>query len=83
VSGGHVYRGADVPLLHGWYLYADYCSGWIRGLRWTGTTVLEDRELLPPGIGSITSFGRDGRGELYVLTQAGTIYRIVTATDLP
>lgn len=83
VSGGQVYRGADVPLLHGWYLYADYCSGWIRGLRWTGTTVLEDRELLPPGIGSITSFGRDGRGELYVLTQAGTIYRIVTATDLP
>jgi glucose/arabinose dehydrogenase len=78
VTGGYVYRGAAIPSLQGHYLYADYCSGWVRSFRWIGgvATDLQDRPELSPGSG-ITSFGEDDAGELYVLRESGIIYRIV------
>ncbi|MDH5316397.1 MAG: glucose dehydrogenase, partial [Gemmatimonadota bacterium] len=79
VTGGYVYRGAAIPALVGRYLYADYCSGWVRSFRYQGGQATEqlDRPELRPG-GNITSFGEDARGELYILTQGGGLYRIVT-----
>jgi glucose/arabinose dehydrogenase len=79
VTGGYVYRGAAIPALVGQYLYADYCSGWVRSFRYQGGQATEqlDRPELRPG-GNITSFGEDARGELYILTQGGGLYRIVT-----
>ena len=78
VTGGYVYRGPAVPTLVGHYIYADYCSGWVRSFRYQGGQATEqlDRAELRPG-GNITSFGEDARGELYVLTQGGGVYRIV------
>ena len=29
ITGGYVYRGAAIPGLYGWYLYGDYCTGFI------------------------------------------------------
>ena len=78
VSGGYVYRGADVPGLVGRYVYADFCSGTIWALhrdaegQWVNETLLET-DL------SITSFGEDEAGELYVLNRQGTISRIAAA----
>jgi glucose/arabinose dehydrogenase len=77
VTSGYVYRGTALTGMQGVYFYADYCGGWVRSFRWAGGQVTEEAEWtsLAPG-GSITSFGEDAAGELYLLTQAGGVYRI-------
>jgi glucose/arabinose dehydrogenase len=78
VQGGYVYRGAYVTPLIGYYLYADYCSGVIGGFKYAGgaATAKQDFTIfLSPGAG-VVSFGEDGRGELYLMTYGGTLYRI-------
>jgi uncharacterized protein (TIGR03437 family) len=75
VTGGFVYRGTAWPGLRGVYLYGDYCSGRIWGLERQGTQ-WTNRLLLASGF-TITTFGEDEAGELYVANVAsGTIYRI-------
>lgn len=78
VTGGYVYRGSAIPALQGHYLYGDYCRGWVRSFRYQGGVAVdpEDRPELSPGQ-LLTSFGEDATGELYVLTQGGTVYRMV------
>ena len=78
VTGGYVYRGAAIPALQGLYLYGDYCGGWVRSFRWVGGQATEQQVQpdLSPGE-SITSFGEDAAGELYIVTGAGRVYRIV------
>ena len=60
-------------------LYGDYCQGWVRSFRFVGgqPTDQRDWQTLRPG-GNVTSFGQDAAGEIYVLTQQGGVYRIVT-----
>ncbi|MFZ5660181.1 MAG: PQQ-dependent sugar dehydrogenase [Pseudomonadota bacterium] len=70
ITGGYVYRGSRVPALTGIYLYADYCSGEIFGLR-DG----RQRVLLPTKL-RITSFGQDEQGEVYVVGHEGTVHRL-------
>jgi glucose/arabinose dehydrogenase len=84
VVGGFVYRGCKIPGLQGTYFYADYCQGTIHSLRYSGGVITEhvDRtaELAPGGIldiGSISSFGLDGEGELLILDSGGgELFRI-------
>lgn len=81
VTGGYVYRGARVPILQGRYLYSDYCSGFVRSFRWQNGGVADARDWsgeLDPG-SLVTSFGEDARGELYITTAGGRVYRIVSA----
>jgi glucose/arabinose dehydrogenase len=73
VTGGYVYRGSEVPALKGIYIFGDYCSGEMFGLRGPERSLLLDTEL------SISSFGEDEAGELYVVDHGGTIYRIEAA----
>jgi hypothetical protein len=77
VTGGYVYRGSAIPALQGHYLYGDYCAGWVRSFRWVNGQAVDqtDRPELSPGFG-ITSFGEDGAGELYIVIQSGTVFRI-------
>jgi hypothetical protein len=75
VTGGMVYRGKAFPRLVGAYLYGDYCSGRIWGLRRQGgkwiSTELPDTKI------SISTFGEDEAGEVYVADHAsGAIYRV-------
>lgn len=79
VTGGFVYRGDDIPALRGHYFYSDYCEGWIRSFRYAGGAATEPRTWDVPGVGNVTSFGEDARGELYVLTAGGAVYRIRAA----
>lgn len=78
VTGGYVYRGPAIPALVGHYLYADYCSGWVRSFQYSGGQAVnrQDQPALSPG-GNVTSFGEDATGEVYILTQGGIVYRIV------
>jgi len=74
VTGGYVYRGST-PSLRGTYLYGDFCSGRIWGLRHSGVS-WENRLLLDSNL-LISTFGEDEAGELYVADYgAGSIYRI-------
>lgn len=75
VTGGYVYRGQRVRALLGRYLFADYCSGRIWTLRENGgrwvMESLRDTEL------SVSSFGEDQAGEIYVVDHRGAVYQIV------
>ncbi len=77
IIGGFVYRGKAIPALNGVYLYADYTDQWIAGLKWNGSELTFDSELLRPRI-NISSFGQDKDGELYVCDYGGgRILRII------
>ena len=75
ITGGVVYRGQQFPRLQGVYLYGDYCSGRIWGLRHTagGWQVQQ----LAATAFRIATFGEDEAAEIYVADYAGgAIYRI-------
>jgi glucose/arabinose dehydrogenase len=79
VTGGYVYRGSAITGLAGSYFYADYCNAWIRSFRYSGGQLVDHwdwSQKLATG-GSISSFGEDARGELYVVAHNGRIYRLV------
>lgn len=61
ITGGYVYRGSQNALPRGSYLYGDYCTGEI--LLWHNN----QQTLLVDSSRSITSFGEDEAGELYVV----------------
>ncbi len=76
VTGGYVYRGDRLLSLRGAYVYGDFCSGKIWGLRYDGSTVTEVKLLVDSNL-SITSFGQDLAGSLYILSRNDGIYRLV------
>jgi glucose/arabinose dehydrogenase len=74
VTGGYVYRGS-MPEWQGVYFYGDYCSGIVSGLiqvngQW------QTKELFDTGL-TITTFGTDESGELYLASDSGTIYQLI------
>ncbi|MBT8486416.1 MAG: glucose sorbosone dehydrogenase [Phycisphaerales bacterium] len=68
VTGGYVYRGVKHPDLVGVYLYADYSSGKVWGLRYENDTVTGLRQVSETGGRRVhvASFGEDVAGELYI-----------------
>ncbi len=72
VTGGYVYSGTRFPSMDGRYFYADYCSGTIWGASQPLNTSL-----------SITSFGLDSSGNLYVLDAGGGVYLLGEAGASP
>jgi hypothetical protein len=80
VTGGYVYRGAAIPAIQGTYFFADYCAGWVRSIRYAGTSATELTEwpTLSPG-GLVTSFGEDASGELYVMNETA-VFKLVPGT---
>jgi hypothetical protein len=79
VTGGYVYRGSAVPALSGTYFYADFCAGFVRSFRFQNGQPTEQKEwpLLSQSGGSITSFGEDAAGELYITTQGGGLFKFI------
>ncbi len=76
ISGGHVYRGSRWPRLDGHYLYGDYCSGRIWGLRRAGGG-WQSQQLAITGR-AISAFGEDESGNLYVVDHsAGQVLAVV------
>lgn len=83
ITGGYVYRGGSIPDLNGTYFYGDYCTGIVRSLRFVGGTATEERDWASSlrtasgqPMAGLSSFGRDARGELYLLLLDGEVYRI-------
>ena len=86
VTGGFVYRGSAYPVMAGGYLFGDFCSGrmWMFSpLASAPVTATLVRDATASPQLSISSFGEDEAGELYVCDLAtGGIYK-VTATAKP
>jgi glucose/arabinose dehydrogenase len=75
VTGGYVYRGRAVAAATGRYFYGDYCSGIISSLR-VQNGVATDLRREPFQVSSLTSFGQDAAGELYLATGDGRIFKL-------
>jgi glucose/arabinose dehydrogenase len=82
VTGGYVYRGQMFPDLVGTYLFSDYGSGRIWGLTETSRGTWTRTELLRSGL-SVSSFGEDEAGEVYVVNHSGSIHRIRVVNPTP
>jgi glucose/arabinose dehydrogenase len=85
ITGGYVYRGLQFLSMRGIYFYGDFCSGKLFSLinnlnnTWTSSLVISTNY-------SISSFGEDEKGELYLADYAGgKVYQLISTTfaDVP
>lgn len=96
ITGGYVYRGDENPALDGTYFFADYARAKIWMTQYPGTglataTLIQNpqaslRLKTPDGstIDSISSFGQDAQGRLYITElgsneTSGELFRLVPA----
>jgi Glucose / Sorbosone dehydrogenase len=78
ITGGYRYRGALYSGLEGVYFYADFCTGRIWGASLDASGSWNSKQVLDTDL-SITSFGEDEDGELYLAhfsSTNGTIYKV-------
>lgn len=82
ITGGHVYRGCRIANLQGHYFWGDYCDGGVNSFLidagstsletdWSGTVDPTSALLF-----SLTSFGKDAQGEIYVVDRDGIISKL-------
>ncbi|HBI44048.1 MAG TPA: hypothetical protein DDY78_14530 [Planctomycetales bacterium] len=69
IIGGHVYRGARLTELQGYYVYGDYVTARIWALRYDEAKgrVVTNRPIKDRGK-AMFSFGEDEKGEVYLLS---------------
>ncbi len=89
ITGGEVYRGCAIPELFGMYFYADYCTNEIWSFRYNGAVVdllQRTADFVPPDpleIHSISSFGKDAAGELYICDLGGgEVFKIIPGAPI-
>jgi mono/diheme cytochrome c family protein len=80
ITGGSVYRGTRLPELVGAYLYGDWSTGRVWGIKHDGAKAIWHRELVDTPF-NITGFGTDHAGELYVIDQVSGFYRLEPTTE--
>ncbi len=80
LTGGRVYRGTRLPELVGAYVYGDWSTGKVWGIKHDGTKALWQRELVDTPF-NITGFGTDHAGELYVIDQVSGFYRLEPTSE--
>ena len=94
ITGGYVYRGVRLgPTYRGRYFFGDFVSGRVWSvaisLSANGDAAASDRREHTAELGgrtilgSVSSFGVDGDGELYVVNYAGAIVRITAPVSTP
>jgi glucose/arabinose dehydrogenase len=79
ITGGYVYRGKALPELVGVYVYGDFDTGRIWGLREQDGKAIVNGELIDRKREkklSIAAFGEDPEGELFILAFDGQIHRL-------
>jgi glucose/arabinose dehydrogenase len=78
ITGGVVIRDPGLTEWQGIYLYGDYCSGTIWGLLRDARGNWQSMQLFSTGY-SISSFGEDLSGTVYVVDLNGAVYRLERA----
>ncbi len=66
ITGGYVYRGANLPNWQGVYLFGDYCSGEVWGLLQDAQGQWQTQALFQTPY-RISAFGQDAGGNVYLL----------------
>jgi glucose/arabinose dehydrogenase len=88
VTGGFVYRGLTLgPAFNGRYFFADYLTRriWSIGINQSAGQMTDLREHTSElgAVGSLSAFGVDAAGELYLVSHsAGQIFRITAAAPV-
>jgi glucose/arabinose dehydrogenase len=88
ITGGYVYRGNALPHIDGTYFFADFVHGKIGSFIYDpnraqlDASVVDRTPQLDPngtlfGANSISSFGEDGFGELYIVDINGEVYKLI------
>jgi glucose/arabinose dehydrogenase len=81
ITGGFVYRGRAIPAAVGRYFYGDFCTGEVESFRLGADAKATDLRTEPVTVPLLSSFGEGPRGELYLLSLDGDVYRL--AAPLP
>ena len=87
ITGGYPYRGCAMPDLQGHYFYADYVLSnfWSALPQKNGNVTVQNRNsqlrtsTSGVSVNQVSSFGEDARGEIYIVSQSGRIFKIVPA----
>lgn len=74
ITGGEIYRGSAYPNLYGTYLFGDFCSGNVWGLKWTGSSW--STMLLAETNYRWMTFGLGEDGTIYGAHRSGGIFLI-------
>jgi glucose/arabinose dehydrogenase len=82
ISGGYIYRGAKYQDLYGKYFFADYCNSQIQYLS-DSSAPFTRTNLGLLGATSVTTFGEDKNGELYLSSNANKIMKIISSDCAP
>ncbi|MFO0783727.1 MAG: PQQ-dependent sugar dehydrogenase [Phycisphaerales bacterium] len=88
IIGGYVYRGCRMPDLEGVYFFADYNNNNVWSFRYVNGVksefTLRNSQITPSlqgtVVNTITTFGEDANGEIYLADNGGQIYKIVPST---
>ena len=80
LTGGLVYRGKQFPELIGAYIYGDWSTGRVWGIKHDGEKVLWHKLLVDTPF-NITGFGSDHAGEVYVIDEVSGFYGLEATTD--
>ncbi len=75
VTAGYRYRGPETDTLPRFFVFGDFCSGRIWGGRSDRAGNWRMRLLIDTNL-SISSFGEDEAGHLYVIDYGGEVYRL-------
>jgi mono/diheme cytochrome c family protein len=80
MTGGLIYNGSALPELKGAYIYADYSTGRIWGIRHDGKEITWHNLIADSSL-QITGFGTDSKGEMLICDHQpgdkGGFYRLV------
>ena len=76
ITGGYVVRDIRLPGLDGRYLYGDFCTGQLRSFTAKPGVPAAGDSALGPTVPSLSSFGIDPSGRVYVASLDGPVYRI-------
>ena len=78
ITGGYVYRGSVIPGIRGHYFYSDYCAGFLKSFRFENGVAVDQKDW---GLteSSVTSFGQDFAGEIYMMS-GNTILKLAPGT---
>ena len=82
ITGGYVYRGSRLPRLSGVYLYGDYVTRTIWGLKVENGAVKENK-IIAESPSPVSSFGEGEDGEIYVLGYEGYMFVPEEKPDTP
>ena len=79
--GGYAYRGCRMTNFQGTYFYGDWCPGSVLSFKMISGIPKSGKDWTPQlGTGlnfSLTSFGTDAQGEMYITDSDGLVYAIV------